>query len=152
MGIMILRGVRNVVRNPIRLVLVVALLGASLTFVAAMVALSASVQARLSEIRDQVGTDITINPAGSFNGQGGAGTLTAAEVSTAESTPGVVSYVEHLIQPYTGADIKGSITVPSGGVVTIGGAPGNGTIGPLIQGITAGVTSFTLLGSSNPAT
>jgi len=151
MGI-ITRGVRNVVRNPIRLVLVVALLGASLTFVAAMVALSASVQARLTDIRDQVGTAITITPAGSFNGQGAGGTLSPAQVSAAETTPGVVSYVEHLIQPYTGADIKGSITAPPGGVVTSGGASGTGPLGPLIQGITAGATSFTLLGSGNPAT
>jgi ABC-type antimicrobial peptide transport system permease subunit len=152
MGI-VKRGVRNVARNPIRLFLVVVLLGASLTFVAAMLALSASVQARLNEVRDQVGTDITISPAGSFNGQGVGGTLTVAQISTAERTPGVVSYQEHLIHPYTGSDLKGSLKVPAGAVVQgPAGVPSNGTVPPVIQGITAGTVSLTLLGSNNPAT
>lgn len=60
MGIVI-RGMRNVVRNPLRLLLIVLLLGASLMFVAAMVSLNSSAQQQLNKVRSEVGTGITIS-------------------------------------------------------------------------------------------
>lgn len=60
MGI-IIRGMRNVVRNPLRLLLIVLLLGASLMFVAAMVSLNSSAQQQLTKVRSEVGTGITIS-------------------------------------------------------------------------------------------
>ncbi|MBO0779068.1 MAG: ABC transporter permease [Ktedonobacteraceae bacterium] len=60
MGIVI-RGMRNVVRNPLRLLLIVLLLGASLMFVAAMVSLNSSAQQQLAKVRSEVGTGITIS-------------------------------------------------------------------------------------------
>lgn len=56
------RGLRNVVRHPLRVVLVVALLGTSLMFAGAMVALNASAQARLDATQRSIGTGITIAP------------------------------------------------------------------------------------------
>ena len=67
----LLRGPRNVLRSPIRLVLVVAILGTSLMFVAAMFALNASAQQRLDAARDQIGTGIDVSVAGSFGPFGG---------------------------------------------------------------------------------
>ncbi|EFH89276.1 ABC transporter permease [Ktedonobacter racemifer] len=60
MGI-VLRGMRNVVRNPLRLLLIVLLLGASLMFVAAMVSLNSSAQQQLTKVRSEVGTGVTIS-------------------------------------------------------------------------------------------
>ena len=60
MGI-IIRGMRNVLRNPLRLLLVVLLLGASLMLVAAMVSLDNSAQQQLASVHKEVGTTITIN-------------------------------------------------------------------------------------------
>ena len=62
------RGAFNVLRNPIRLVIVVLLLGVCLMFVAVMVALNASVQNNLAQISGQVGTGITIRPRASSPG------------------------------------------------------------------------------------
>ncbi len=74
MGI-IIRGMRNVLRSPLRLILVVLLLGVSLMFVAAMVSLNNSAQQQLATVHKEVGTSITItyasNDAGQF-GNGGA--------------------------------------------------------------------------------
>src|SRR5579871_4687129 len=58
------RGGRNVARNPMRLALIVALLGTGLMFVAAMFALNGSAQQRLQAARDEIGTGIDIRPSG----------------------------------------------------------------------------------------
>ncbi len=80
MGI-IIRGMANVLRNPVRLILVVVLLGASLMFVAAMISLNNSAQQEIASVHQQVGTSITINYAennagqfgGTFGGNGANG-------------------------------------------------------------------------------
>jgi putative ABC transport system permease protein len=80
MGI-IIRGMGNVLRNPVRLILVVVLLGASLMFVAAMFSLNNSAQQEIASVHTQVGTSITINYAennagqfgGTFGGNGANG-------------------------------------------------------------------------------
>ncbi len=119
------RGTLNVMRNPIRLVIVVLLLGVCLTFVAVMVALNASVQNRLAQISGQVGTGITIRPAGSFGPFGSTGTLTDAQVTQVENTAGVTNVHSTVSQSYTGSEVKSSITQPQGG----GGFPGGGDNG-----------------------
>jgi putative ABC transport system permease protein len=57
----VIRGMRNVLRNPMRLLMVVLLLGASLMLVAAMVSLNGSAQQQLANVHKEVGTAITIN-------------------------------------------------------------------------------------------
>jgi ABC-type antimicrobial peptide transport system permease subunit len=57
------RSIKNVLRKPLRLILVVTLLGTSLMFVAAMVSLSASSQQELAAVRKQVDTTIVIKDA-----------------------------------------------------------------------------------------
>jgi putative ABC transport system permease protein len=59
----VIGGMRNVLRNPLRLLLVVFLLGASLMLVAAMVSLNSSAQQQLATVHREVGTAITINSA-----------------------------------------------------------------------------------------
>ena len=105
------RGVRNVLRNPIRLVLVVVLLGASLTFTAAMVALNASAQNQISRVRQQVGTGITITPPNSFGSQVAA-ILTSAQITKATSAAHVIGYTESVSQRYTGTNLYGSAKLP----------------------------------------
>ena len=52
----VIGGMRNVLRNPLRLLLVVFLLGASLMLVAAMVSLNSSAQQQLANVHQEVGT------------------------------------------------------------------------------------------------
>lgn len=56
---------RTILRNPLRVVLIVFLLGASLMLVAAMVSLNGSAQQELTNVQKQVGTTITITRNGS---------------------------------------------------------------------------------------
>ncbi|MGO8949391.1 MAG: ABC transporter permease [Ktedonobacterales bacterium] len=154
----ILRGVRNVLRSPLRLVLVVAILGTCLMFVAVMFVLNGSAQQRLSAAQGQVGSGIDVRAPGSF-GPFGGGTLTASQVKTITSTAGVGSVTEVLSERYTGTAIKGNVSEPSGGFGGGGGGFGggggggfggggfssdNGTVAPSIYGMQPGQSSYDL--------
>jgi putative ABC transport system permease protein len=141
------RGARNVARNPLRLALVVALLGTGLMFVVAMVALNASAQQRLQLVRDEIGTGIDINPAGRFGSLGTSNeVLSLAQVQAAEHMPGVVGAVEQITENYDRSDIKSTQQGFSTGV------PGSGsgssstkfTIEPTIYGVTPGLSHYPL--------
>src|ERR1051326_5196195 len=152
------RGVMNVLRNPIRMVIVVSLMGLCLMFVAAMVAMNASVEDRLAQLRGQVGTNITISPSGSFGpfggGNGTTSTLTDDQVNQVKNTPGVVRTEESVIQFYTGTEIKSATTdAPQGGNGG-GGVPGGGNggfrqAGPLVYGASGGLSSISFFGNSD---
>src|SRR6202043_3924495 len=110
----VINGVRNVLRSPLRLLLVVFLLGASLMLVAAMVSLNSSAQQQLANVHSEVGTAITINYATNDSqsagqsttnaGPPGGGTFTRPTVTPVPNTtvtqvknlPGVASVEESL--------------------------------------------------------
>ncbi|HEX6557503.1 MAG TPA: ABC transporter permease [Ktedonobacteraceae bacterium] len=156
---LLIRSIRNVLRSPLRLVLVVALLGTSLMFVAAMMSLSASAQQELAAVHQQVGTAITINYAsndsvnstsGNGGSQGGvtisgpknATLIPNSTVQKVKSTRGVVSTQESLTRPDTDGKLKsGSITDPNGKQISIP---------VLVNGISSDASHFTLQGGTTP--
>ncbi|HEV2238073.1 MAG TPA: FtsX-like permease family protein [Ktedonobacterales bacterium] len=124
------RGVRNVVRSPVRLALVAAILGISLMFVAVMVALNASAQQRLDAAQAQIGTGITISPAGS-GGFGGGNSdsgstaqtyISADQLTTIKNTAGVTSISEYVTTRDRGGSIKGAQKIPTDLPTFIGNA------------------------------
>jgi putative ABC transport system permease protein len=162
----IIRGMRNVLRNPVRLLLVVFLLGASLMLVAAMVSLNSSAQQQLASVHSQVGTAITINYAtndsqnaaqstgqqGGGFGQNGSGRgffqqftatpIPNSAIATVKNLPGVVSVEESLRRSDTQSTLKTStIQTPSGRSISIP---------PTVNGISTDATHFTLAGGSTP--
>jgi putative ABC transport system permease protein len=159
----ITRGMRNVLRNPLRMLLVVLLLGASLMLVAAMVSLNSSAQQQLENVHKEVGTAITINYASNDSqnaaqsaapqgkqGQGGgfffkSGNATPvpnSAVAAVQKVPGVASVEESLRRIDTGGSLKtSSIQAPNGQSFS----------SPLsVNGISTGDTHFTLAGGSTP--
>lgn len=151
------RGVLNVLRNPIRMVIVVLLMGLCLMFVAAMVAMNASVQDRLTQLSGQVGTNITISPAGSFGPFGGGSsatsTLTDAQVTQIKNTSGVVSAQASVTQFYTGTEIKSATVSASdggngGGSFPRRGGGGGFARGPLIYGTPGSLSDISFFGGS----
>ncbi len=158
----IVRSIRNVLRNPLRLFLVVLLLGVSLMFVAAMVGLNNSAQQQITSIRGDVNTAITINyatnVAGGSNtdsGQGGGGfggfgnfnnetstPIPESVMSSVQGVDGVVSVEANLVRSDTDGTLKtSSFQTPNGRSITIP---------PTINGISNGATHFTLGGGSTP--
>jgi putative ABC transport system permease protein len=152
---LVVRSIRNVLRSPIRLLMVVALLGGSLTFVAAMVSLQTSSQQQLAGVRQQIGTTISIeyiaNQGASTSESGGNSTPTSVSgpgntevvtlpprisksmVAKVKNTQGVASTQERLIRPYTEGTLQGSSPLPL-----------------TINGISQGSTTFTLSGGVIP--
>lgn len=139
------RGARNTLRNPLRLVLVVMLLGISLMFAAAMVALDAGTRSRLAEARGSLGTDIELRQAGAF-GPSGGGRLSGETLRRAAGVAGVASVIEQIVSPYSGTALKGAVAFPPGMVAAPGGGASNGALPPLMIGITPSDGPVTLLG------
>lgn len=159
----IIRGVKNVLRNPLRLLVVVLLLGASLMFVAAMVSLNNSAQQQLADVHKEVGTAITINYAtndsqtpdqqnggqgATLIGKGGsffqqnATPIPNSTIDTVKNIPGVVSVEESLRRSNTDGTLKtGTFQTPDGRSVTLPAT---------VNGISTGATHFTLSGGSTP--
>lgn len=163
----ILRGMRNVLRNPLRLLLVVFLLGASLMLVAAMVSLNNSAQQELADVHREVGTAITINYAVNDSqnaaqtsgqqvttGQNGApgrptffnqATRTPipnSAVAQVKALPDIASTEESLSRIDTNSTLKtNSIQGPNGRSFNIP---------PTVNGISPGAVNFTLAGGTTP--
>src|SRR5215472_5719898 len=103
------RSIRNVLRNPLRLILVVILLSTSLMFVAAMTSLSVYARQELTAVHQQLGTAITIrdvaNETTQITNRQSTGGLTTRKpipnsiVQKVEHTPGVVRIDESLSRP-----------------------------------------------------
>src|SRR5260370_14523502 len=152
----------NVLRNPLRLLLVVFLLGASLMLVAAMVSLNSSAKQQLANVHQEVGTAITINyatndsqSAGQSRANGGTPgggqqsgrgfflqrTGTPVPNSTAakvKNLPGVASIEESLRRSDTASTLKTStIQTPDGRSISIP---------PTVNGISTGAAHLTLAG------
>jgi len=156
----VLRGLRNVLRNPLRLLLVVFLLGASLMLVAAMVSLNTSAQQELASVHQQVGTAITINYATNDSQSAGQSTTSGTApgggffpritvtpvpnnlVTKVKNLPGVASIEESLRRTDTQSTLQTStIQTPDGRSISIP---------PTVNGISTGATHFTLTGGSTP--
>jgi len=158
------RSIKNVLRSPFRMVLVIVILGASLMFVAATVSLNANSQAELDTVHKQVGTTITINYAtNDANSAAGSGTISGSSggggggsgpvfftptpipnsaVSKVKSVPGVVSTQANLSRPDQDGTLKGTqITAPNGQQFN---AP------VLVSGISSDSTNFTLSDGQTP--
>jgi ABC-type antimicrobial peptide transport system permease subunit len=135
---------KNVLGNPLRFLVIVCLLGASLMFVAALASLNESVQQQLANAHQQIGTGITITYAvNDSHGTGQAGTLLPnSAVTTAQRVPGVSSVEGHLTRAITDGTLKGiPLEAPNGKSV----APP-----PTANGIAAGTAHFTLAGGATP--
>jgi ABC-type antimicrobial peptide transport system permease subunit len=162
----VIRGIRNVLRNPLRLLLVVFLLGASLMLVAAMVSLNSSAQQQLANVHQEVGTAITINyvtndsqsagpstgntgaPGGGQQSGGGFFNRPAvtpvpnSTVAKVKNLPGVASVEESLRRTDTDGTLQTStIQTPDGRSISIP---------PTVNGISTSAAHFTLAGGSTP--
>jgi len=70
---MIRRSLRNLFRSPLRTTLMVALLAVSIGLGLIMFTVHSATENQLGTIGGEIGTEITIRPAGSFGGMGGMG-------------------------------------------------------------------------------
>lgn len=163
------RAFRTILRSPLRTGLLVAVLTVSIGLTLIMVTVNEAFGARLDEIRAQVGTTITVRPAGSFGGgftiRGGFGggpgaensatgedstaqqaTLTDDELSALSSIEHVASYSRRITSQYTGDELQSTTIEPPEGATAPNGAPAGGFQVPILVTGTDDPSSLASLG------
>ena len=116
------RGLRTILRNPLRTGLLVAVLAVSIALTLIMITVNEAFGQRLDEIRAEVGTSIDVNPAGSFRGLvGGGDPLSEEEIDQLASLDHVESVQRTLSLPYTGEALESAIDVGELGSRLAGG-------------------------------
>lgn len=128
------RGLRALVRSPLRSGLLVGALGISIGLALIMITVNAAFSDRLDEIKAQVGSEVTVRPAGSFGGgffRGAFGgqnsdvsALTSEEIDGIAGVDHVTAISRTITVPYTGDGLTASLQ-PRGGAGG-GNFPGGG--------------------------
>jgi putative ABC transport system permease protein len=165
------RSVRTLIRSPLRAALMVGVLAVSIGLALIMITVNGAFAQRLDDVRAQVGTDITVRPAGSFGGGAfgggfggggrapggatptpapGAATTTQPAVTDADlqkliTIPHVVSITRVITARYTGSNLKAAaIQAPAGSGG--GGTPPQGFSPPIIVTGTDDANTLATLG------
>lgn len=85
------RGIRNALRSPLRSGAIVIMLAISIGLIVAMLVARSSVNAKISEVKSESATKVTVRPAGVMGGFGGGDPLTAEQVEKITKTAHVAS-------------------------------------------------------------
>jgi len=152
---MIRRSLRNLFRSPLRTTLMVALLAVSIGLGLIMFTVHSATENQLGTIGGEIGTDITIRPAGSFGGMGGMGggePLAQEDVDKLSDIPHVVSVQGSVQTQYTGDSLESAIdpgTLGGGGRGPMGGsAPANFSMPIFVMGFDPATEDPTLMGDA----
>ena len=85
------RGVKNALRSPLRSGAIVLMLAISIGLILSMLVARGSVDAKISSVKANSGTIVTISPAGVMGFAGGGNPLTAAQLATITKTAHIAS-------------------------------------------------------------
>lgn len=126
---------RTLVRSPLRTLLLVGVLSVSIGLALIMITVNGAFEDRVDEIRAQVGTDVTVRPAGTFgggfairidNGAGGGSVdsaspdqqtqqvLTDDDIEPISEVEHVVGYTRRISAQYSGDALQSAIEPPAG--------------------------------------
>jgi putative ABC transport system permease protein len=108
MGV-VLRAIRNLIRSPLRTGAIVAILSVSMGLALIMVTVHGATENQLGSIGKQIGTEITVQPAGRFGMMGGNGTLAQEDVDKINYISHVVSVQESVQTQYTGDSLESAV-------------------------------------------
>lgn len=114
------RGIGNAFRNPIRSLVTVLILAIAIGLALSMLVAYQAVGDRIAELKSSVGTELTVNPAGSRGFEGGGALLPDSAVATAGQVPGVAKVV-----PSLGFRLSNSTTSTQTDTGSTAAAPGS---------------------------
>jgi len=103
------RAIRNLIRSPFRTGAIVAVLAISIGLALIMVTVHGATENQLGAIGTQIGTEITVRPAGRFGTMGGNGTLAQEDVDKLSDIPHVVSVQGSIQTQYTGDSLESAV-------------------------------------------
>lgn len=95
------RGVKNAFRNTIRSISITAILALTIALALVMLLSLKAVQARIDDVKSNVGTTLTVTPAGARGFQGGGEPLTASQITKVEATAHVKAVASTLNDRWT---------------------------------------------------
>ena len=116
--------IRNLIRSPLRTGGVVAILAVSVGLALIMLTVNGASANQLSSIGEEIGTDITVRPAGVFGMMGGGEPLDEEDVDELYDIPHVVSVQKSTQTQYTGDALEAAIDP---GTLGMRGQPPGGT-------------------------
>jgi putative ABC transport system permease protein len=137
------RVIRNLIRSPLRTGGIVAILSVSIGLALIMVTVHGATENQLGSIGQQIGTEITIQPAGRFGTMGGNGTLAQEDVDKLSDISHVASVQESVQTEYTGDSLQSAVGQggPGGGSF-----PGGFRRGIMVMGFDTATENPTLMG------
>lgn len=111
------RGIRGALRSPLRSGAIVLILAISISLLLAMLVARSSIMNKITTVKAQAGTDITINPAGIRGGMGDGTPLTADQIGKISSTAHVTGASSSLTDQMGTSDtnLTSSLTLGSFG-------------------------------------
>jgi putative ABC transport system permease protein len=144
MGV-IRRSLRNLIRSPLRTGGIVAILSVSIGLALIMVTVHGATENQLGSIGQQIGTEITVSPAGRFGTMGGNGTLAQEDVDKLSDISHVVSVQGSVQTQYTGDSLESAVEQggPGGGSF-----PGGFRMGIMVMGFDTATENPTLTGGA----
>jgi len=139
------RAIRNLIRSPFRTGAIVAILAISIGLALIMVTVHGATENQLGAIGTQIGTDITVRPAGRFGMMGGNGTLVQEDVDKLSDIPHVVSVQESIQTQYTGDGLESAVDQGAQGGSPF---PGRFRMGIMVMGLDVATETPTLMGNA----
>jgi len=118
--------IRNLIRSPLRTGGVIAILAVSVGLALIMLTVNGASANQLSSIGEEIGTEITVRPAGVFGMMGGGEPLDEEDVDALYDMPHVVSVQKSTQTQYTGDALESAIDP---GTLGFRGQPPGGTGG-----------------------
>ena len=156
---MFLRSLKNLFRSPLRTTLMVVLLAVSIGLALIMATVHGATQSQMANIQGQVGTEITIRPAGSYGPMGGGEPLSTDNVDKLSDIDHVASVQASVETRYTGSSLQSAVEEG-----TLGNPPGQSgrdsssrtggstsrqfSMGIMVMGFDAATENPTLMGNS----
>ncbi len=108
------RGVKNATRNLIRTISITAILALVVALAVVMLLSRQAVSGRIAEVKGEVGTTITVTPAGSRGFAGGGEPLTVEQIATVTGTDHVVAVAQTLTDRVRTAGSDSAFAGPGG--------------------------------------
>jgi putative ABC transport system permease protein len=124
----------------------VTILAVSIGLALTMVTVHGATENQLGSIGQQIGTEITVSPAGRFGTMGGNGTLAQEDVDKLSDIPHVVSVQESVQTQYTGSNLESAVEQGGQGGPGGGSFPGGFRMGIMVMGFDTATENPTLMG------
>ena len=146
--------VLNLVRSPLRTVVITLLLAVSIGLALIMASVHGATQSQMADIQGEVGTEITITAAGSFGPMGGGEPLAQEDIDKLSDIDHVASVQGTVQTQYTGDSLDSAVDAGSlggrgGGAGFPGGSsPGGFRMGIMVMGFDAAAENPELMGGS----